>query len=53
MKLFTRVVFINIDEHDHIAIICGTNIQKGNITRQEVSYRKINGMRNRGTQQRY
>ena len=29
---------------DHTAIICGTNIQKGNITRQEVSYRKINGI---------
>ena len=27
---------------DHTAVICGTNIQKGNITRKEVSHRKIN-----------
>ena len=27
---------------DHTAVICGTNIQRGNITRKEVSHRKIN-----------
>ena len=27
---------------DHTAVICGTNIQKENVTRKEVSYRKIN-----------
>ena len=27
---------------DHTAVICGTNIQRENMTRKEVSYRKIN-----------
>ena len=27
---------------DHTAVICGTNVQRENITRKEVSYRKIN-----------
>ena len=28
--------------HDHTAVICGTNIQRENVVRKEVSYRKMN-----------
>ena len=29
---------------DHTAVICGTNIQRENVARKEVSYRKINNI---------